>query len=48
MSIPVFKLREGMVLPVRPRGKMLNGWLPGTVVNFVSSSDGTLDRKSVV
>lgn len=43
MSIPVFKLREGMVLPVRPRGKMLNGWLPGTVVNFVPSNDGTLE-----
>ena len=43
MSIPVFRLREGMVLPVTPKGKMLNGWLPGTVVNFVPSNNGTLE-----
>ncbi len=42
MSIPVFKLREGMVIPVKPKGKMLNGWLPGTIVNFVQSDSNDL------
>lgn len=40
MSIPVFKCVEGSVLPMRPRGQLLKGWLPGTIVNFVPSDDG--------
>lgn len=40
MSIPVFKGVEGSVLPVRPRGQLLKGWLPGTIVNFIPSDDG--------
>ena len=40
MSIPVFRAKEGSVLPLRPRGEMLKGWLPGTVVNFIPSDDG--------
>lgn len=40
MSIPVFKCVQGSVLPVRPRGELLKGWLPGTIVNFVLSDDG--------
>ena len=38
--MPVFKCVEGSVLPVRPRGELLKGWLPGTIVNFVPSDDG--------
>ena len=37
MSIPVFKQVVGSTLPMRPRGGMLKGWLPGTIVNFVNS-----------
>lgn len=40
MSIPVFKQVEGSLLPMRPRGDMLKGWLPGTIVNFIPSDDG--------
>ena len=40
MSIPVFRAKEGSVLPLRPRGELLKGWLPGTVVNFIPSDDG--------
>ena len=40
MSIPVFKQVVGSTLPMRPRGGMLKGWLPGTIVNFVNSQDG--------
>lgn len=40
MSIPVFKHVEGSLLPMRPRGDMLKGWLPGTLVNFIPSKDG--------
>lgn len=39
MSIPVFRAKEGGVLPVRPRGELLKGWLPGTIVNFIPSDD---------
>jgi len=27
------------VLPLRPRGELLKGWLPGTIVNFIPSDD---------
>lgn len=40
MSIPCFKCVQGSVLPVRPRGELLKGWLPGTIVNFIPSDDG--------
>ena len=40
MSIPVFRAKEGSVLPLRPRGELLKGWLPGTIVNFIPSDDG--------
>ena len=39
MSLPVFKVKEGSVLPLRPRGELLKGWLPGTIVNFIPSQD---------
>lgn len=39
MSIPVFRAKEGSTLPVRPRGELLKGWLPGTIVNFIPSDD---------
>lgn len=37
MSIPVFRLKQGGVLPLVPTGDLLKGWLPGTIVNFVPS-----------
>lgn len=27
------------MLPLRPRGELLKGWLPGTIVNFIPSDD---------
>ena len=39
MSLPVFKAKQGSVLPLRPRGQLLKGWLPGTIVNFIPSED---------
>lgn len=39
MSIPVFRYKQGSVLPLRPRGDLLKGWLPGTAVNFIPSDD---------
>lgn len=39
MSIPVFKMRDGVSLSARPMGQMLKGWLPGTIVNFVQLED---------
>lgn len=39
MSLPVFKAKQGAVLPLRPRGQLLKGWLPGTIVNFIPSED---------
>ena len=39
MSLPIFRLRDGATLPVRPSGDMLKGWLPGTIVNFIQNED---------
>ena len=39
MSLPIFRAKQGSLLPVRPRGQLLKGWLPGTVVNFIPSDD---------
>ena len=39
MSKPVFKLCVGNTLPAIPDGDLLKGWLPGTIVNFVYSTE---------
>ena len=39
MSLPIYRLKQGDTVQVIPTGDMLNGWIPGTIVNFVQSEN---------
>lgn len=39
MSIPVHRLSTPPTIQAKPVGKMLNGWLPGTIINYVYDED---------
>lgn len=40
MSIPIYRLSSPPTIQAKPSGRMLNGWLPGTIINYVYDEDG--------
>lgn len=40
MSRAVFRIHDGATIPAIPSGNLLNGWIAGTVVNFVYNTEG--------